>query len=430
MGSIETTKSRLPILTALFVIGVTTGYLLMISPAPLLSYISDEYGLFGNDALQNLPMAIIFPVFIICAAIGTWIEQRVGTVKLFIIGVSFLAASGIVLLLISSYAVFLLTRILFAIGFGLLIPFAGSAIMRWYNPKQREVMNTINGIFPWVGAFVAFILLAPMTEAFGGAWRTAISFWGFAALAILILWVLFINGKKINVYEEQHFGEVETLEKGIYRNLWKRKQIKLLCGVFVCDFFFYAYISALLPLFLMRAGDLTEVEAGILAAFAFPAVGIVGTILGGLIASKSGLRRPVIMTGQLMKVAGMVIMVFTIDFSIAVAMIGVVLFTLGNSSYLPPFYMVPMELEDMNPSRTAGALSMMMSAGFVAGTVSPVLGGWLTNVLSGMSGIVDPIPAHVFGLKWSFFIFGFINLIAFYFAWRLKETGPKGRIEG
>ena len=429
MGNIETTKSRLPILTALLVIGVSTGYLMLISPAPLLSYISDEYGLFGNDALQNLPMAIIFPVFIVCAAAGTWIEQRVGTVKLFIIGVSFLAASGIVLQFISSYAVFLVMRIFFAIGFGLLIPFVGSAIMRWYNPKQREIMNTINGIFPWVGTFVAFILLAPMTEAFGGAWRTAISSWGFVALAILILWLLFINNKKINVYEEEHFGTAETLEKGIYRNLWKRKQIKLLCGVFVCDFFFYSYISALLPLFLMRAGDLSEVEAGILAAFAFPAVGIVGTILGGLVASKSGKRRPMIMAGQLLKVAGVIIMVFTIDYALWVAMLGVVLFTLGNSSYLPPFYMVPMELEDMNPSRTAGALSMMMSSGFVAGSIAPVLGGWLTNVLSGMSGIVEEIPAHVFGLKWSFFIFGFINLIAFYFAWRLKETGARGKIE-
>ena len=427
MENLDKANSRLPLLTALLVLGVTTGYLLMISPAPVLSFISDEYGLFGNDALQNLSMAIIFPVFIACAAAGTWIEQRVGTVRLFIIAVSFLILSGVILLFIDSYTMYLFTRIVFAIGFGLNIPFAGSAIMRWYNPRQREIMNTINGIFPWVGAFFAFILLAPMTEAFGGSWKTAISFWSFLAIAVLILWLIFINNKKINEYEDENFGAAETIEAGIYRNLWKRRQIKLLCGVFVCDFFFYAYISALLPLFLMRAGDMSEADAGLLAAFAFPAVGIVGTILGGYIASKSGKRRPVIMLGQLLKVAGVVIMVLTIDFSIGVALMGVVLFTIGNSSYLPPFYMVPMELDDMNPSRAAGALSMMMSAGFIAGTVSPVLGGLLTNVLSDASGIMEPIAAHVFGLKWSFFIFGFINLIAFFFASRLKETGPLGK---
>jgi MFS family permease len=177
----------------------------------------------------------------------------------------------------------------------------------------------------------------------------------------------------------------------------------------------------------MEAGDMTESSAGIMAAFAFPAVGIVGTILGGYVASKSGVRRPIIATGQLLKVLGVIVMVFAIDYSIPLALVGVVLFTLGNSSYLPPFYMMPMELEDMNPSRAAGAFSMLLSAGFIVASISPVLGGWLTNTLAAMSGILDPIPAHVFGLKWSFFIFGFVNLIAFVFAWLLKETGPKAK---
>ena len=424
---IEETKSRLPLLTTLFIIGVTIAYLLQISPAPVLSFIRDEYELFNNDALLNLSIAIIFPVCIVCAAAGTWIEQRVGTSKLYMIAISFIILSGILLFLISSYTMYLVTRVLYAVGFGLLIPFCGSAIMRWYDPKQREIMNTINGIFPWVGAFIAFVLLAPMTEMFGGSWKMAVGIWSLFVVAVLILWAVCINNKKVNVYEEENFGADEQIEKGIYRNLWRRRQIKLLCGVFICDFFFYSYISALLPLFLMEAGDMTEASAGIMAAFAFPAVGIVGTILGGYLAARSGVRRPIIATGQLLKVIGVIVMVFSIDYAIWLALVGVVLFTLGNSSYLPPFYMMPMELEDMNPSRAAGAFSMLLSAGFVVASVSPVLGGWLTNTLSAVSGIIDPIPAHVFGLKWSFFIFGFANLIAFVFALLLKETGPKGK---
>jgi CP family cyanate transporter-like MFS transporter len=425
---IENTKSRLPLLTGLFVIGVTITYLLQIAPAPVLSFIRDEYGLFGNDALLNLSMSVIFPVFIVCAAVGTWIEQRVGTSKLFMIAVLFMIVSCILLFFIQSYTMFLVTRVVYAVSFGLLIPFAGSAIMRWYKPKQREVMNTINGLFPWVGAFVAFIMLAPMTESLGGSWKMSIGMWGFIAIAIIVLWAAFINRQKINVYEEEHFGQQEEVEKGIYRNLWKRRQIKLLCGVFICDFFFYSYISALFPLFLMEAGNITEESAGTMAAFAFPAVGIVGTILGGFIASKSGVRRPIIATGQLLKVLGVIVMVFATDYSIWMALVGIALFTLGNSSYLPPFYMMPMELENMNPSRAAGAFSMLLSAGFIVATVSPVLGGALTNSLADISGIVEPIAAHVFGLKWSFFIFGFANVIAFIFAWKLKETGP-GRKE-
>ena len=421
----ENTKSRFALLTSLFISGVTIAYLLQISPAPVLSFIRDDFGLFGNDALLNMSIAIVFPVAIVFAAAGTWIEQRIGTVKLYMLAMVFLILSGLLLFVINTFPLYLFTRVLYGAGFGLVIPFCGSAIMRWYNPQQREVMNTINGIFPWVGAFMAFIMLVPMTEMFGGSWKWAIGLWSIIIVVIFIFWAIFIRGKKINTYEEENFGERLDVEKGIYRNLWKRRQIKLLAGVFVFDFFFYAYISGLFPLFLMEAGEMSEAEAGTLAAITFPAVGIFGTFLGGFIASKIGLRRPIIALGQLLKVIGVIVMVFGIDYGIPFALVGIVLFTLGNSAYLPPFYMMPMELEDMNPSRAAGAFSMLLSAGFIVATVSPILGGALTNALAGASGIAEAIPAHVFGLKWSFFIFGFANVVAFILAMMLKETGPK-----
>jgi|GEM_PF-782038 len=425
------TKSRLPLLTTLLIAGVTIGYLLQISPAPVLSFIRDEYSLFNNDAMLNMSMSIIFPILIVCAAIGTWVEQRVGTSGLYVISMSCLIVSSIMLFFISGYYMYLFSRVIFAVGFAFIFPFAGSAIMRYYTPKQREIMNTVNGVFPWVGALLAFFLLVPMTEVMGNSWRNAIGTWGVILLVVLIMWMVFINKKKINSYESdavqnQSDGEIE---KGIYRHLWKRREIKLLCGSFICDFFFYVYISTLLPLFLMEAAGITEASAGVMAAFAFPVVGVFGTFAGGYIASRSGKRRPIMLTGQLLKVVGVIVMVFTISFSLPLALCGVVLFTLGNSSWLPAFYMTPMDLDDMTPSRAAGAFAMMNSAGFVSASISPVLGGWLTNMFAGMSGIADPIMAHVFGLKWSFFIFGFVNLIAFFCILKLRETGPKGKID-
>jgi cyanate permease len=416
-------------LTGLLVVGLTISYLLQISPSPVLSFIRDEYGLFNNDALLNMSMSIIFPVCIVCAAVGTWVEQRVGTSKLYIIALACLAVSSCMLFAIDSYALYLVSRVIFAVGFGFLIPFIGSVIMRYYNPRQREAMNTINGLFPWLGALLAFFLLVPMTEAMGGSWRNAIGFWGIVTVVVAALWLALIHNRRVTAQDEGEGSELDSgpPEKGIYRGLWKRREIKLLCGSFVCDFFFYAYISTLLPIFLMEAASISEADAGTMAAFAFPVVGAVGTLLGGYIASRSGKRRPIMMTGQLLKVVGVILMVFSIEFSLPLALAGVVIFTLGNSSWLPAFYMTPMDLEGMTPSRAAGAFAMMLSAGFIAATVSPVLGGWLTNVFAAMSGIAEPIAAHVFGLKWSFFIFGFVNLIAFVCILALRETGPAGK---
>jgi CP family cyanate transporter-like MFS transporter len=395
----------------------------------VLSFIRDEYGLFNNDAMLNMSMSVIFPVLIVCAAIGTWVEQRVGTSKLYVISMACLAISSCMLFLINSYAMYLVSRVIFAVGFAFVFPFVGSAIMRYYNPKQREIMNTVNGLFPWLGALLAYFLLVPMTEGMGGSWRNAIGSWGVVIVVVLAVWLVSIQGKRVvaKEYDDEAPPENAAPEKGIYRNLWKRREIKLLCGSFICDFFFYTYISTLLPLFLMEAANISEADAGAMAAFAFPVVGAVGACLGGYIASRSGKRRPIMLMGQLFKVAGVIVMVFAIESSLPLALTGVALFTLGNSSWLPAFYMVPMDLDDMTPSRAAGAFAMMNSAGFIFATISPMLGGWLTNVLAAVSEIADPIAAHVFGLKWSFFIFGFVNLIAFACVLALRETGPSGK---
>jgi cyanate permease len=418
---------RKNLLSALLILGMTVGYLLQIAPAPLLSFIRDEYGLMGNDALLNACMSIIYPFCIVAAAIGTWIEQRIGTSKLFILALALFALSGALLFVRGGFAALLAARAVYGVGFGLTIPFIGSAIMRWYSPKQREVMNTFNGLFPWFGAFFAMLLLVPLYALLGDSWRLAIGIWCVLAVVIVVLWKIFIDGKNLREYSDDAAQDGNGAEKGIYRGLWKRREIKLLCGIFVGDFFFYSYISAVLPIFLMEAGKVSEEDAGVMAAFAFPAVGVAGAVLGGLIASKSGRRKPAIAGGQLLKFIGALIMIFGVETHIGLGLLGVVLFTVGNGGYLPPFYMVPMELPNMTPSRVAGAISMMLSAGFLVATASPVLGGYLTNVLADFSGAADAIPAHVFGMRWSFFIFAFVNIFAFACAMKLQETGPVAR---
>ena len=171
-------------------------------------------------------------------------------------------------------------------------------------------------------------------------------------------------------------------------------------------------------------GNLTEQTAGLISAFAFPGVGVVGAFLGGALMSMIGKRKPPMAYGQLLKFLGLVLVVFGANISLPLVVVGLACYGLGDGLWMPAVYMLGMELDDMNPTRVGAAFALFISCGYAAGFISPVLGGWLTDFLAPLSGAPNASLGHVFGLKWSLFIFAFANLISFVSVLLLDETGP------
>lgn len=406
------------LMTILIIAGVLISYVQQMAPSPLLSILKEGFHI-QSDALINLSVSIVFPMVIIASILGSTIEQKIGNRNLYILTMGFLAAGILTNYISTSYILFLIGRAVYGIGFGLGIPFIGAAIMKWYTPKQQIVMNTINGLFPYVGTVISFSLLVPLYRAFGDSWKQALGIWGIGILVIGALWALFIKPQ-----EDETTGTVNQVEKNLYNDLWKRRDIKLLCGTFIFDFFCYSYICVILPTFLMLIGNMTEEAAGFWAAVALPAVGIVGGILGGMVMSVTGKRKPPMALGQLLKFLGILGIVFGANTSFWLVITGAALFGLGDGMWVPGMYTVGMELEDMTPTRVGAAFALISSCGFAAGFISPIIGGWLTNILMPMAGFSDVSLSHVFGLKWSLFIFAFTNLICFVCVLLLKETGP------
>ncbi len=243
---------------------------------------------------------------------------------------------------------------------------------------------------------------------------------------LAIIWVIMIREKDIPSLESGEEDQKEV-EKGIYLNLWRRHDIKMLCIIFVMDFFCYSYLAVILPSYLSEMGNLPEATAGFWAAIAFPAFGILGGIIGGITTAKLGRRKPTLGAGQVLKFAGILIASLGSSISVYVTILGIAIFGLGNSMWMPVLYSVPMELEGMTPTRVGAAFAFISSCGFLVGFISPVFGGWLTNLFMSLSSITDPSANHAFGLKWSLFAFGFVNIISFICALLMNETGPAAR---
>ena len=416
-------KKRLATIT--MILSIIILYVQQMSPSPLLGYIGNKYLIYQNDALLNLSVSIIFPSIIAASLFGSIIEQKIGTKALFSLAMIFAASGFAINFTAESYIIFLVGRLLFGGGFGFCIPFFGSAIMNWYTGRQRYFMNTVNGLFPFIGAVMGFGLMTPLYGLLNSSLRFVFGIWAIPLLIIVFVWESLFEKKKGFLPPDGLVARKAVGEKGLYRNLLKRKDIRMLCFAFICDFLCYSYVAIILPTYLHELGGISASLAGLLAAFFFPGIGIFGAVIGGILISKTGLRKPTLAVGQLLKLIGGVLAALGGAISLGMVMCGVALFGVGNALWMPSMYTVPTELDNMNSTRVAAAFSLISSFGFFVGFVGPIVGGWLTNQLMLFSGISDPVLNHVFGLRWSLFIFSLVNIIALVCVLRMSETGEK-----
>ena len=404
-------------ITMFVISGILISYIMQMGPSPLLMILRDEFSLNGKDALLNLCVSIIFPFLIIGSISGSYIEKKLGTERLFTIVLALLTTGLVGNYFVTDVTSFLIFRSIFGIGFGLGIPFIGSVIMKWYNPKQREYMTTVNGLFPFIATLISFCSMLPLYYITGDSWRACFGLWGILTGLILILWMS--SSHKITNTKVNNITEDDS-ESNLYSFLLKLKPIRQLALIFMSDFFCYSYIATVLPTWLFELGGVSQTTANILAAAAFPLVGLLGCSVGGIYSTKTGQRKPPLVIGQALKLAGLIIA--SITSNLYITLIGIILFAFGNGVWMPSMYSIPTELDGMNSSKVGAAFALISALGFVCGFISPVFGGWLSGLLS--SNIeADLMLMHIMGMRLSVFIFSFLCLGALIVAVRIKETG-------
>lgn len=415
-------RRSLSLITLLVLSGILISYICQMSPAPFLTQIGADYGI-GRDSTLNLAVSIIYPTLIIASLLGGKLIDKIGLHKSFIWVLCLLSVGILLNLIAHSYTLFLLGRAIFGAGFGLGIPFIGSAIMELYNEKQRETLNSINALFPFFGTLLSFALLNSMANSFSLGWKGALGIWGIGTVLILVLWLLLVRSSHCRSAEAPVVAPTESApNKAIYRDLLKRRAIVLLCIVFMADFFCYSYIVTILPTFLMEQCSFSDAAASLIAALIFPGVGCIGCLLSGVLTARSGKRKPALVFGTVLEVLGIFISTLLCHLSPLFVYVGIALFAFGNGYWLPMLYKMITDLPDMTPHHVANAFALTSVCAFVAGFISPSIGGWLTDLISSAAGELSPTLAHASGLRWSLCIFGIVMAIGVIAALFVKET--------
>lgn len=413
-------KSKL-ILTLAIVIGVGTLYVMMMAPSPLLLAIGKHFGI-TDDVELNMVVNIFFLFAVTACVVGGKIQSQLGLKKLYllallcgIIGSVILAFSG------ASYWLVLLGRTITGLGYGFAVPFIGAAIMRWYEPLAREKMDTLNGLFPFVGTLISFFLAIPLATLFSGSWEMSLAFWGIPEAVALLMWAKGLDFEALETYDEEQPDAKP--EKGIYRGLLKRREMKLLLLACMCDYGSYAFLGTVLPMLLVEAGSFSESVANSIAAIAFPGMGIVGIIVAGIVLGKIGLRKPLLLLGQYGEIVGLVIAAIGVNTSMVLFVLGVAIFAFSNAVWTPTLFVVPMDLADMTPARTGAAFALIGIVGETFSFLAPSIGGFLTGFFLSLVGVADPTLAHATALSWSLAVFGVSNLLGAISMTLIRETG-------
>ena len=330
-------NGKIKLATFCIVLGILFSYVMQQSPSPVLLEIQDYYGIVNNDTLLNLCVSIIYASIVIACLFGAKIEQKTGLKRLFVWTMGLMIAGGALSMIATKYIVLVAGRFIWGFGFGLGIQFIGSAIMEYYSPVAREKMNTLNGMFPFLGTVICFLLMSPLSKQMGG-FKPALAVWIVPMIFALVIWIASISDDNMPHWVDETAVNEPEFQGSAFKNLWARKPIRLLCITFVCDFCCYSYVAVIVPTLFYEGTSMDMDTAGLMAAIAFPLFGLLGSGLGGIILNKTGLRKSTLVAGQIIKFLGLSLATLLIANPVCLVG-GICLFGFGNGLWMPAFYL-------------------------------------------------------------------------------------------
>lgn len=329
-----------------------------------LPHIGAEFGL--DHTGQGMVLSAFFLAYTVCQIPGGMLADRYGAVVVMLVAVLAwsvcTAATGIV----GSFAALLVVRFLFGMAEGVFPGGSMKAMSERTTPAQRM---TANGWMQSSSAFAVVLLAAfgaPVVAGFG--WRAAfLAAAGLGVVVAVALWRLLPPAEHRSAAERGGAGVV--LRSGV---LWR----------FALMFFGYDVIvlglNAWVPKYLQDERGMSVTEAGVITLAPVLAGGL-AVVVGGRWADRlAGRQRRIVVPAMAVCAPGLVIMAYAPSTTLFVAMLVVV--SLAAGVCFMPIFAVP--LRSLPPRLAGSASALIVFGGQLAGIVTPLVLGWLTDEYS------------------------------------------------
>ena len=349
--------------TLLFAIYFAFG-LSWLSYSPLLPEIEKTFTLdhaHGALLISSVSLAKAF-VPLLAGLLAT----RLGISRAIGLG-AWLAALAVVAPWMPGFDSMLVARFLFGVGGAIVVTLMGAMVMPLFSTRQLPVVNGLNNVAVNVGVTSALYASVPCSESLG--WRATLMAFGCISLVLALAWQFLLpNGGTVAVKRQPKVSLGQVL---------RRRETWLVALAFTGPLSLYLCLNTWLPTHYVETFHLTRASASSLTAL-MNLVGIPTAVLAGLLTSRLGLRRPLIIAAGLLMVpaaCGLVLAPSNELRHLCAVMLGISFFL-----YTAPLFTIPMELPEISTGEVAMIQGVVYSLAYFSSSVAPVLVGRLRDV--------------------------------------------------
>jgi cyanate permease len=367
--------------------------LVTFAPAALASPIISNLQLTRTEF--GLIMSALNITIVICQVLGSVLVDRAGLKLGLFFGVALLGIGAAVLLGVHSLRFLIVGRVLQGIGIGISYPVMGALIMAWFSKREQPYINTIFATVTFLGIGAAMLVTAGLFRWFSGSWRHALGSYGFSILATALVWlVIGRNSQEVASAEETSAaGATARNPSSLSKALAMPVAWTLALGAFAISWVYNMYFS-FVPLFLESGRGISLADANRLASL-LPFSGVGGVIAFGVLATRATWRKHLLWTSCAVVILGSTAFFFGEG---AMTKVGLLVAGFGLSGFLPVLNTYIMSLPSMTPSLVAAFVVVVNAAVYMAGFISPLAVGWLSQ--------------SPFGLRNTLALFSWIELVA------------------
>lgn len=365
---------------------------------------------FGADiGTVALAMTVQLVAAGVCMFIGSAVSDRIGAVKTAKVGITCLFIGVLIQSIAPSIGVFILGRAISGLGQGLGTVNASPLVSAWFDGKERSFALTFNSMASMIAIALTVAIIHPLSAAVGGWQRAYMVYAGFT-LIFVILWMLFGKGNpELEAREAMQKQAALAAGKGESSLSMALKDAQ--CWKIMIYFGLFIIVDTARATFMPTFMGSIGIPQGILttATSMLSLVGMVGSLVGGVLVAQIWCRKPIVLTGVIgYMIAGMLATFVTaaVPNAFLVVLLGFFynIMITANSMLLIEYSM------GKNPRMISGGVAMMSGVGMLLTiVVSPIF-----TALTGSLGM-----AMAFRV---FFLSLIIGVIAVLME---KETGRK-----
>lgn len=343
----------------------------------------------------GLVMSALNIAIMICQVLGSVLVDRAGLKLGLLSGVAVLGIGSALLLRSHSLEFVLLCRVLQGVGIGICYPVMGALIVAWFSKREQPYINTIFAATTFLGIGSGMLVTVGLFGWLNRSWREAIGSYGFSLLATALVWLIIGQNREEAVSAGKTSAAGATLKNP--NSLPKVLTMPVVWTLGLATFaisWVYNMDLSFIPLFLESGHGLSLADANRLASL-LPFSGMAAVILFGVLASRVAWRKHLLWTSCAVVLLGSVALFFGEG---GTTKAGLLVVGFGLSGWLPVLNSYIMGLPSMTPSLMAAFVVLVNMAIYMAGFISPLAVGWLSQ--------------RPFGLRNSLALFSWIELVA------------------